>query len=1016
MKPISICKSVLSATLLIVTIVGCGSGDKNTSQNSSSNNQSFDQGTSTIETMNFNLYNSIFLSPNKTYTYHFIDNNGNSIYDSKGNDIGTGTLVCNTTNDCLIKSIPMNTNYSYTLSIYNSSNNTFVGGAQVKASVGNSYTNLSIDDMSTSAYIQSLVTNQLANQFDFGTVELQIFEQVMNYFPDKSVPSLLYTYYTYLINNGKSSDQAIQSIISTFKQCETGQSCALDSNFTTNSAVVQTAIDSMNTAIQNYINDKNDTLVHQNYDDLKNALSSVVSLGNTLSTIKDPINAIFNGAGNKIVQGTSVLNSLINTFFGSSSTDSKAAFDRMQAFNQNINTLVLAATPNYQAIQTQLTSTMNASTIASTYNTYISDISLDFLTVVNDFASSESVIQYISENSEKIANFNGLINGTFNSLTVEKRRDAITYFTTVENAVALATAYQQIFQVAPQSNVNNIATRRAYNQTLALLMQNILTALQQSMYLDQLAITIRDTTIKSSLSTLKNFEIVAAIGLSPFNSPDLNADLQALNSYYLDQANSIQNAFLQLVLPEKGNVPQNVLQSVEVEGGCNITATDGLDTLTASCPVFHIGNVATYTSSTLSSSKTNCLTVNNDAGGGIESIGEVRNFHGILVCKSKADYSNSSADPAGSTDGSLYLLNDNPNTGVFVNSPAKAYLSGNGFDDKGDYSTSDSIWTGTVNVPIDDTNNFINQYSYRLEERNDGEKETDSINITSVEYKNSNYSEISSSFSYPWGNIFKIYPYYYATDDSETFAPSIQNINYWTAANNVSLIIPESAVVSEVEYRDIFGGSSNALYVNFTNGGQTYSRVLVPGGQYNIDSTSGKIVMTNSSDWETNSAIDPFISSAAASLGGQVHISGTTGGNVDLNCPNSTNISQMAASLIAQGRDEVADKITNGMNCSQSDTYNIYVTLPQTKLYIPFQANYSGYKSFTVWNSPNGYRADHYGDSTSNDPNNDHCPYVDTYNLSGNTYDGGHITTSNNGYWQAFCWGSTKTLDLRGWK
>lgn len=264
--------------------------------------------------------------------------------------------------------------------------------------------------------------------------------------------------------------------------------------------------------------------------------------------------------------------------------------------------------------------------------------------------------------------------------------------------------------------------------------------------------------------------------------------------------------------------------------------------------------------------------------------------------------------------------------------------------------------------------------------------------------------------------IFKIYPYYYATDDSKTFAPSIQNINYWTAANNVSLIIPESAVVSEVEYRDIFGGSDNALYVNFSNGGQTYSRVLVPGGQYNIDSSSGKIVMTNSTDWETNSAIDPFISSVASSLGGRIHMSGTTGGNRDLQCPDSTNISQMASSLIAQGRDEVADKITNEMNCSQNDTYNIYVTLPQTNLYIPFQTNYDGYKSFTVWYSSNGYRADRYGDATSNDSNNDHCPYVDTYNLGSNIYDGGHITTGNNGYWQAFCWDSTKTLDLRGWK
>ena len=193
--------------------------------------------------------------------------------------------------------------------------------------------------------------------------------------------------------------------------------------------------------------------------------------------------------------------------------------------------------PNYQAIQTQLIATMNASSLYTVYNDSIKDISVDYLAVINGFASSESVTQYLSENSGNPANISWLSTITdapFSPTAVSKRSAALTYFTTVQNVAALATANQQIYQVTPQNNVNNIAMRRAYNQTLALLMQTILIAIQQSMYLDQLAITIRDTTIDPSLSYLKHIEIVADLTLSDINNPDLNADLNALNNYYLN--------------------------------------------------------------------------------------------------------------------------------------------------------------------------------------------------------------------------------------------------------------------------------------------------------------------------------------------------------------------------------------------------------------------------------------------------------------------------------------------------
>jgi hypothetical protein len=100
-----------------------------------------------------------------------------------------------------------------------------------------------------------------------------------------------------------------------------------------------------------------------------------------------------------------------------------------------------------------------------------------------------------------------------------------------------------------------------------------------------------------------------------------------------------------------------------------------------------------------------------------------------------------------------------------------------------------------------------------------------------------------------------------------------------TVPANINFSIPSGASATNVTYRSLFGGSNNALNVAFSLNGKNYSRVLLPGGQYNVNQSTGKIVMTNAADWESNSAINPFISPLALPMSEFV-VTASTNGNI----------------------------------------------------------------------------------------------------------------------------------------
>ncbi len=199
-----------------------------------------------------------------------------------------------------------------------------------------------------------------------------------------------------------------------------------------------------------------------------------------------------------------------------------------------------------------------------------------------------------------------------------------------------------------------------------------------------------------------------------------------------------------------------------------------------------------------------------------------------------------------------------------------------------------------------------------------------------------------------------------------------------TVPANINFSIPSGASATNVTYRSLFGGSNNALNVAFSLNGKNYSRVLLPGGQYNVNQSTGKIVMTNAADWESNSAINPFISPLALPMSEFV-VTASTNGNI-MQCGDT---GAVITALLNQGRDELAASY----NCSNWAN-GLHIELPYpTKLYVPVSGNYQGYQYFAVWNSSNykgtfanGWRADQYGSASSDNQ------YVVYYDMGSNTY------------------------------
>lgn len=1010
--------SPLIISLAAVILSGCGSG---TESNSASVNSSTTKSTqnATQQIYKMNLYNSLFLTPNKTYSYALINQTN-----TENGPESSGTFTCNTPSTCVFN-LTLTQQNEYLLSISQSQNgtDTLIGGAVVNAPTNTTTYYISIDDVSTSQYLNEFAASKLKNPYDSPIIQSNLFLQALSYEQNVSLNGMLYLYYIYLTETkGQSSNDAISTISTAYQQCEQAGECSIDTNFINNPSVISNAESQLNSTVTNYAHDKNDAQLYETYQQIK----SVANTANTVANIAQaPLNALVDGLGSTAVTGIGIISQLIDPVFNHMGLqDSLAAYNRMQAYNQSLTTYFQAAMPNYADIQNQLTATMNSSTLSTAYKDNIINIQVGYDDVINKFASYESVVAFI-----KSANTNDLTSlvdsagdgdlGLNNAVT---RAHAISYFTNPDNINALATAYSVVYNLDRKKGINNIAERHAYNQNILVLMQNIIRALQNSLYLDQLAITVRDTKYYPKKSFLQNVTIAADVSpLSDLSNPDLATDISAINADYYNKLQQIESNFLSVLVPEKAWVSQSVLQSLEVEGKCNITSTDGEDTLTATCPVYSDGgngNIATkYITSTLNRQTTGCL-LNYGAEQSMMGVSNVRNVNGYVTCE--IPY----------TTGSVASQYDNPNWFNFSNNldiTNMQYRNIGTFGHSGDGFVSWN-YSSTLNLAIGDSvgqNKFANPtfniYSIINDDNQNGthdylvsytesdlygnvvprylevqyqlgedvhyttsaqsSQEYGSLHDNAVVWENeifanSNYSQqevnppLQMSVKLPYPNVLLI------NNPVMSEVPvTMQTIQTFVESNNISINIPDSANITNIQYHSLFGGTNNALHIEFSYNGINYSRTLLPNGQYNVDQSAGKIVMTNAANWETNPAINPYISSVADTLT-SFNLSGS---NVVMQCGD---ITAAQNTLISQGRDEMAE----GYSCS-SIAWGIHINLPlSTRLYIPVSVNYQGYKSFTIWKKFDyKLRADEYGtDSDSN-------AFVKTYNLSSNAYDGGYV-------------------------
>lgn len=627
-------KTIIIVVLSAAIITSCNSGETKT-QNLL-NYQTFAQqykSSLSLKTdlININLYNSIFISPDKEYNFE--------IKDLQGTLVSNGVLSCKNLGACILSNINVKTDSMYLLSIYDKSNNSFVGGTTFNVKNGITYFELSVDDISTANYISVYMQQKLENQFEVVNIENRLFSKAISYTKNTSLSQIMYAYYNFLrTNQNQSHDAALSTIAGQYIACEQNNICELNSDFTKNEQSIIDAINKANASIEKYAQDKKDADLYESYKWFKENIKD--NFDKYKDAISGGVDIFFPGTGGTASGAAGKIFDGIETIFKMSGLDdSKAAFDRIQLFNSNLSKYYTASTPNYLEIANQLSAQLLGLTIRKDFLTY-GAYAINIQTAVNNSLLHKGIIEFINGTSQSDALLNfEWIKQVWNINDVSTRKTNIEYITNGQNISALAEAYKTILKTTRENNINNIKNRQYYNQLLMSNMQDAITALQASMYLDTLAIMMKDKKLdfKGALSSTQIF--VSTIVLTG----DYNTDIANLNSYYSTKLNNLKIAYQSVILPEKEFVASNVLQSVETEGKCLITGTDGLNNLTATCPYYYKnGNVlkTKYITSTLDKPALNCLTVNEDASGDITQIADVRNILGSLQCLIKSSKSN----------------------------------------------------------------------------------------------------------------------------------------------------------------------------------------------------------------------------------------------------------------------------------------------------------------------------------------------------------------------------------------
>lgn len=187
------------------------------------------------------------------------------------------------------------------------------------------------------------------------------------------------------------------------------------------------------------------------------------------------------------------------------------------------------------------------------------------------------------------------------------------------------------------------------------------------------------------------------------------------------------------------------------------------------------------------------------------------------------------------------------------------------------------------------------------------------------------------------------------------------------------------------------------------DGKESATRVLLPGGQYYIESNNAdktSIMMRNAKDWEVNEKINPLIAPSAAvvsdsyvAISGHMIIKGAMGGQrlIPMACPDGGVINDINNYLKSQGRDLQLDSCTTNHYREHGDLkyadarYEIKDNM-RTKLYIPLIINFDGYRTVAIWRNTGGLRVDYYGQADSSNLVRSYDTRTNNYGTSDNEF------------------------------
>ncbi len=596
-----------------------------------------------------NLSNSLFMTMGQKYDYVLKDKNLNLLE--------SGVVDCRSYTDCLINTKTKIDPYiAYNLEL--SQKSELVGGAYFMGQVG-TIADVVIDPNSTSLLLGQYASSWIKDAIKLVVVEQNLFNNAMNYKKGYSLANIRYLYFIYLTQTkNQSSAQALDTMKNIYQNCANNNSCSLDNEFVSDPKVIDAVEEKLKDIINKYLKDKKDSTMGDALEWYNNNIKSKMDKAFEINGV---IGSFFPGAGGKYMNSIGSVKDGLFTVISSvfdvlGAQDSKAARERINTFNKNLETVYKAKAPDLQDLINQILEIMSS---MANYNLQ-NDISLanifmnnSYQTVNNNLVIDGNIVSmedYLRINhdinhidfSNKIYNWIATDQGSsnaaiFDGASQKERLSSITRMTNPATIKAVALmAKNAANNLERKDNVNSITTIRSYNAVMLRNLINTISSLQQSEYIDGIGLYLLEkSNYRSNFKGRINL-VYSTIG-SVSLSGDYDKDVETMAGVYKSKLDELINIYYGTIIPEKTFVPDIALQQLEVKSKCNITYSDGYNKIGAICPYFvkNDNNIieSKFNYSEIYKPSEKCLTTNEDGSGDLMSIANVKNFAGKIYCR-----------------------------------------------------------------------------------------------------------------------------------------------------------------------------------------------------------------------------------------------------------------------------------------------------------------------------------------------------------------------------------------------